>query len=94
MEKLIEAVENLKKILNEDEIIIELKKLNQKIQTDDNLIKLLKDYQNYPKEELKKQILKNTLFQTYKEKETDLNIKILYINNKLKELTEQGKCDI
>ena len=92
MEKLIGKVEELKNCLDNCDIIKDLNVLNEKINKDKELVKLLNDYSNNPNEDLKKIIMNNPLFQEYKDKETDLNILILKINKELKKINSKDKC--
>lgn len=94
MEKLIEKVEKLKLELDEHPSIKDIKKLNQEIAKDRELIELIKTYNITNDENLKQNIISNELFKKYKEKETDVNIIILAINQKLKEITNKGKCKL
>lgn len=94
MEKLIEKIENLKNELDKTPDIKKVKDLNEKIRKDKELLKLLEEYKNYPKEETKNKIQNNKLFKEYKESETDINILILQINKKLNEISNKGKCDL
>lgn len=92
MEKLIEKVENLKRCLDEHEKIQAIKKVNRKIYANHQLLETLEDYQKTPTEDKKKAVLENDLFQEYKKIETDINIIILEINQKLKEINKRGNC--
>jgi len=92
MEELIEKVENLKKVLEQEESVQRIKMLNQKISNDSELVSLVKQYNETFDTELKEKIIKNDFFREYKVAETDLNIIILQINQKLKEITNKGMC--
>ena len=94
MERLIEKVNNLKEQLNNEEVVKEIKKLNKEIKKDKELLDLVKKYQETHDENLKEEIIKNSLFRKYKEKETDLNIIILSINQRLKEISKKDKCSL
>ena len=94
MEKLIEKVENLKSALNQEQVVIDLKKLNNEIKSDENLNKLLREYHKYPSEQLKNNLIQNEKIRKYKEKETDLNVLIFEINNNLKKITKKDKCSL
>ena len=74
---------------DEKMIVINGKKFN-------NVLKRVSfsEYNVTQDEELKKKILANKLFNNYKEKETDLNILILELNRKLKEISDKGKCNL
>lgn len=94
MEKLIEKVEKLKNALDEEQVVIDLKKLNSEIKTDEELNKLLTEYHNSPSETLRNNLIQNSKIRKYKEKETELNILILEINSNLKQITKKDKCSL
>jgi len=94
MEKLYEKLDNLKKILDEDEHIIKIKELTNKIMNDKELVQQIEKY-NYSKDErIKEEILKNNVFREYKHHEAELNILILEINQELKKITKKDKCGL
>jgi len=92
MEELIELIDNLKSSLDKEEIVKKIKKLNKEIVKDKELIKLIEEYKKSSNEELKKEIYSNKLYKEYKESETDLNILIMTINKKLKEINNKRHC--
>lgn len=85
-------MDNLMESLDSSELIKDIKELNKKIEQDQELSNLLKEYNSYPTKELKEKIMNNKLFREYKVKETDLNILILEINSKLKEISNKDGC--
>ncbi len=94
MEKLYEKLDNLKEVLNETEIIIKLREITEKVMQDKELLKQIEDY-NYTKDErIKDKILNNQTFREYKHQEAELNLLILEINSKLKEITKKDKCGL
>ena len=93
MNELIDKVENLKRSLDESQEVQDLLRLNKEIMKDKDLLSKIKEYQINPKESLKQEIIKNPLFLKYKEKETDLNVLILMINQELKKLKDKGSCN-
>ena len=94
MEKLYEKLDNLKEVLNETETIIKLKEITEKVMQDKELLKQIEDY-NYTKDErIKEKILNNQTFREYKHQEAELNLLILEINSKLKEITKKDKCGL
>ena len=93
MNELIDKVENLKRSLDESQEVQDLLRLNKEIMKDKDLLSIIKEYQINPKESLKQEIIKNSLFLKYKEKETDLNVLILMINQELKKLKDKGSCN-
>ena len=92
MEELLEKIDNLKISLDNREEIKRIKELNKQIKEDKNLLALISKYKEKPSEELKKEIYKNELYKKYKESETDINLLIISINNKLKEISNRGNC--
>ena len=92
MEKLYEKVDNLIKELDNYGSIKKIKKLNDKIIKDKELMQLLSDYNNSKNDEIKNKIINNKLFQEYKTNETDINLLIFEINKRLKEINNKGKC--
>ena len=93
MNELIDKVENLKRSLDESQEVQDLLRLNKEIMKDKDLLSIIKEYQINPKESLKQEIIKKPLFLKYKEKETDLNVLILMINQELKKLKDKGSCN-
>ena len=94
MEKLLEKLDILKKSLDETKEITKIKELNQKIKENKELTELIEKYQYTKKDSVKEQIISNKIYREYKESETDINILILEINNKLNEITNKGKCGL
>ena len=92
MNELIEKVEYLKKSISEIDKIKELQELNKEIIKDKELLKLVEEYNRTQEENIKKEIVNNELFKKYKVLETDINVIILEINSKLKQITDKGKC--
>ena len=92
MNELIEKVDNLKESLNSTKQVKEIEELSEKIMKEKDLLKDIEDYNRTQDDIIKERILNNKLFREYKKKETDLNILILEINQKLKEITNKGKC--
>lgn len=94
MEKLIEKVENLKLVLDNNENIKKIKTKNKEIVIDKELLKLIEKYNITQDEKIKERILASKSFQEYKEAETDINLIILEINQRLKELSKRGNCNL
>ena len=92
MEELMNKIENLKNSMDKEEVIQRIKKLNKEVEKDEELLYLVNDYKNNPNEEKKMLIYSNELYKKYKESETDLNILIMSINNKLKEINNKRSC--
>ncbi len=92
MEELLEKIDNLKTSLNNEEVIIRINKLNKEVEKEKDLLNLINEYKLNNKESIKKEIYNNELFKKYKESETDLNLLIMSINTKLKEINKGRKC--
>ena len=92
MNELIDKVEKLKESIADLDKVKEIKELNKEIIQDKELIKLIEEYNRTQDESIKKQIANTELFQKYKTLETDINVIILEINSKLKQINEKGKC--
>lgn len=93
MNELINRVENLKDVLDKNEDIIKIRKLNKEINSNDELSNLIIEYKKTNNLDLKKQIISNQLFNEYKKCETRVNFLILEINSKLKTISNKGKCN-
>lgn len=94
MEKLIEKVENLKTSLDNNEDVKKIKQLNKIINEDKELLKLLTEYTKTKSNQIKEKIISNPNFRKYKEQETNINIIILELNQRLKEIIDKGKCSV
>ena len=92
MNELIEKVDNLKKSLDSSDMVLSLKEVEDRVKKDSTLIGLLEEYQIYPREDLKEMILSSPLFQEFKIKETDLNLFIMDMNQRLKKISSKGEC--
>lgn len=94
MRNLIEALNNLENVLDKHEKIIKIKELNREIERDKDLINMIKEFNLYKNDMIKNKIINNSLFKEYKKYETDINVIILEINQKLKEINNRGKCSL
>lgn len=94
MRNLIEALNNLENVLDKNEKILKIKELNREIERDKDLINMIKEYNLYRNDMIKNKIINNPLFKEYKKYETDINVIILEINQKLKEINNRGKCSL
>ena len=92
MNDLIGKVDNLINSNDNTKQVQEIKKINEEIMKDEELMKRIRKYQENGSEDLKKEIINNKLFSDYKDKETELNILILELNKKLKSINDKGKC--
>lgn len=89
-----EKVDNLLDSIDNTKQVKDIKVINKLIMEDKELLDLIKRYNETQDENLKKEIINNKLFKDYKEKETELNILILDINSKLKDISNKGKCGL
>lgn len=89
-----EKIDKLKETLDKEDSVIRIKSLNKKVQQDSNLVDLLSKYHDTKDDALKQEILNNSLFREYKEQEIKLNLLILEINSKLKQITKKDKCQL
>lgn len=94
MENLIEKVNNLKEELNKEECILNIKRLNKELINNKDLINKIKRYHQTKDDNIKEELYKNSLIKEYKETETDINILIMKINQKLKLIDNKGKCGL
>ena len=92
MDELIEKVDLLKKELDKNKDIQELKNLNKKIKDDKELLKLIEEYNETRNEEIKEKIKSNELYSKYKHLETEINFLILKIRSELKTINNRSGC--
>lgn len=92
MNELMNSVDNFLNELDSSSLVLNLKEVFDKVKKDKELVKLLAEYNTYPKEDIKNEIIKNKTFQEFKIKETELNLFIMEINQKLKTISKKGKC--
>ena len=92
MNELMEKMDNLIDALDSSSFVTSILEVRAKISLDKELSLLLEKYEKNPSDELKKEIMNHPLFQEYKEKETDLNLFILDLNQKLKKISKKGSC--
>ena len=90
MKELIEILEN-------DKRIISLKDKKSKLLSDNDFIfkvKRLSELDKYSNEykKLKKELFENETFIEFKQLENEINVLIMEINQKLKELTDERNC--
>mgnify|MGYP002853908749 CR=1 FL=1 len=89
-----EKTDNLIKLIDSMKEIQDMKKKKKEVLEDKEFLKKLEEYKTNPTEELKEEILKNKMYREYLKTETDINILIMAINQKLKEIKEEGQCDL
>ena len=86
-----EKIDNLKSVIYNTEEVKNLKEKYEKVLQDKELLKEIEEYQVTQDEKLKKRIMENSAFKEYKVAETDFNLIILGINQKLKEISDERK---
>lgn len=89
MRDLIDKVLVLKDELDKKEEIIKIKELNDKINNDKELNKLIEEYRVTRNEEIKDKIISNPLYLEYKHTENEVNFIILKIRSELKKITNK-----
>lgn len=92
MNELMEKVDKLKNELDSSTMVLSLKDILDRIKNDKELSSLLERYSIYPDEKVKQQILDNDTFQEFKIKETELNLFIMDMNQRLKVISKKGSC--
>ena len=93
MNELLEKIENVKTSLDQTQEVKEIKEWNQKVMEEKELLEDIKKYQETQDEKLKEKICSHQIFRDYKKKETNLNLLIMSINHKLKEIEiEEKEC--
>lgn len=93
MNELMDKLEQVKEALDQTEVVQEMKKINEEVMKDKELLEKIEKYQRSQDPSIKEEILKNKIFRDYKQKETNLNLLILEINQRLKEIEiERKEC--
>ena len=92
MEELIEKLEQLKEEISRDLVVVDYLKEKKKILNNKELISKIERYQQTKLDILKKEIERSPSFLAYKEKETNVNLLILGINQKFKQLNPSFNC--
>lgn len=92
MEELIEKLEQLKEEISKDPVVVDYLKEKKKILNNKELISKIERYQQTKLDILKKEIESSPSFLAYKEKETNVNLLILGINQKFKQLNPSFNC--
>ena len=87
-----ELVDNLIKKIDSLELVSDIRKLNSMIRNDSNLMKLLDEYKYNKSDDLKEKIISNDLFSKYKDKECEVNLLIMGINQKLSSINNRRSC--
>ena len=92
MNELIEELENLKKVIFEDEKVVSFLEQKKVTLADKDLMKKISTYKKTLSSELKENIENTPSFLAYKEKETEVNLIILDFNQKFKRLRGDYDC--
>ena len=85
-------LDNLIKVIDEEECIKSIRKLNKEILNDKKMVNLVTKYNETKDISIKKELYNNPKFQIYKDMETEVNLLIMKINNKLKEISKGSSC--
>ncbi len=94
MNELMNKIDILKQELDNTKEVKDIISINNEIIKDKELLSNIKKYNETHDEKVKEKILSNKLFKEYKDKEIDLNVLILSINKRLKEINNKGKCSL
>lgn len=85
-------MEQLKEEISKDPVVVDYLKEKKKILNNKELISKIERYQQTKLDILKKEIESSPSFLAYKEKETNVNLLILGINQKFKQLNPSFNC--
>lgn len=85
-------MEQLKEEISKDPVVVDYLKEKKKIFNNKELISKIERYQQTKLDILKKEIESSPSFLAYKEKETNVNLLILGINQKFKQLNPSFNC--
>jgi len=94
MNELMNKIDNLKQELDNTKEVQDIISINNEIIKDKELLENIKKYNETKDEKIKEKVLSNKLFKEYKDKEIDLNVLILSINKRLKEINNKGMCSL
>ena len=87
-----EKVHILLNKLDEQECVKEIKKLNNKLVMNKELLDLIKEYRITGNEEIKNKIISDEIYSKYKHYENEVNFIILNIRSKLKVINDKKGC--
>ncbi len=87
-----EKVDVLLSELDKQECVVEIKKLNNKLLMNKELLDLIKEYRVTGNEEIKDKIISDELYSKYKHYENEVNFLILNIRSKLKVINDKKGC--
>lgn len=92
MNELIEKLEQLKKVIRQEDVIVSFLEQKKKTLSDSSLVSKIEKYQCEASDYLKKEIEQSPSFLAYKEKETEVNLFILEINQCFKAIRQEFGC--
>ena len=87
-----EKVDVLLSELDKQECVVEIKKLNNKLLMNKELLDLIKEYRVTGNEEIKNKIISDEIYSKYKHYENEVNFIILNIRSKLKVINDKKGC--
>ena len=87
-----EKVDVLLSELDKQECVVEIKKLNNKLLMNKELLDSIKEYRVTGNEEIKDKIISDELYSKYKHYENEVNFLILNIRSKLKVINDKKGC--
>ena len=92
MEELMNKVDNLIVELDNTDLIKKIKESTEEIKNEKALLEDIRKYQATSDESIKKRIIQNNKYRDYKHLETECNLLIMSINQKLKEIEPRKMC--
>ena len=92
MDNTYSLIEDLKKNLDSEDTIINLKEKYKDIKNDKELMDKIKQYNIYHDDNLREELISNDKIKDVKHLEAILNYMILEINNKLKTISKKDGC--
>lgn len=87
-----EKVDVLLSELDKQECVVEIKKLNNELLMNKELLDLIKEYRVTGNEEIKNKIISDEIYSKYKHYENEVNFLILNIRSKLKVINDKKGC--
>ena len=93
MKEIYDKLDEVKYILDHQEIFDKLNESLEKIKLNDELINKIKKYNETKDEKLRLDIYRYEEIKEYKSHENEVNLLILQINQKLKKIKDVGGCN-
>ncbi len=93
MDQLINYIDKLKLSLSNSKVITNLVNCKKNVYKNKDLIELVKKYNDTKDSKIRYEVYKNKEFMRYKQCETDVNLLIMEINNRLKIISNSGGCN-